>query len=151
MLRRHVRQPIVANQVQLSLLHHHLISDGIVANTNEAVYQGTHGTLEYCRIHDIMIQAWSPLARGEFLSPPEEADATTKDVAEELNQVAQAHSTDPACVALAWLLRHPANIQPIVGTLKESHLRTLVDAVNVELTRSQWYRLLAAARGAGVP
>ena len=151
LLQKYVDQPLVLNQVELNLLHHHLISDGIVANMTAATYTAAFGTLDYCRLHDIMIQAWSPVAGGGLFNPPADAPANQKAVAAEIERVAEAHGTTPEAVAIAWLLRHPAGIQPIIGTRNAERIRQTVPGDAVELTRIEWYRLLAAARGAGVP
>ena len=143
-LRRSVDQPIVLNQVELNLLHHHLISDGIVANMTESAYSPVLGTLDYCRMNDIMLQAWSPVAGGRLFKEGEAVSA-------EITSIAAAHNTTNEAIAVAWLLRHPAKIQPIIGTLKAERLTQTIPADNVELSRIEWYRLLAAARGAGVP
>lgn len=143
LLQRFVDQPFVLNQVELSLLHHHLISDGMVTNMTAQPYAAAIGTLDYCRLHDIMIQAWSPLARGTVFSHD--------SVGAELNAMAASHKTTPAAVALAWLLRHPAQIQPIIGTLNPTRISEQAPAANLSLSRVEWYRLLAAGREAGVP
>lgn len=151
LLRKWVDQPLVVNQVELNLLHHYLISDGIVANTTSTPYTGSVETLDYCRMHDIMVQAWSPVAGGAFFNPAADAAANVKATAAEVAAIAQAHNTTPEAIGVAWLLRHPAGIQPIIGTLNAERLAQTVPADDVELSRIEWYRLLAAARGAGVP
>ncbi|MGB1252536.1 MAG: aldo/keto reductase [Candidatus Promineifilaceae bacterium] len=143
-LRRSVTQPIVLNQVELNLMHHHLISDGVVANMTESVYSPVLGTIDYCRMNDIMIQAWSPVAGGRLFKGE-------GGISAELNTIAAVHNTTAEAIAVAWLLRHPAKIQPIIGTRNAERLAKTTPADDVELSRVEWYRLLAAARGAGVP
>jgi len=151
LLKKYVDQPLVLNQLELNLLHHYLISDGLVANTTDAPYTGSVETLDYCRMHDMMVQAWSPVAGGAIFNPPADAADNVKAVAGEITTIAQSHSTTPEAIAVAWLLRHPAGIQPIIGTQSDKRLAQTVPADDVELSRVEWYRLLAAARGAGVP
>jgi predicted oxidoreductase len=151
LLKRNVRQPLVVNQLELNLLHHHLITDGMMANTQDADRFGCTGTLDYCRLHDISIQAWSPLARGQMFQPGSDASAEVQATARTLGAIAEAHGTAPECVALAWLLRHPARIQPIIGTMNPTRLATACAADAVNLTRLEWFRLLEAARGRQVP
>ncbi|MEM7034562.1 MAG: aldo/keto reductase [Chloroflexota bacterium] len=151
LLQRYVDQPIVVNQVELNLLHHHFISDGILANMTDGPYAAVLGTLDYCRLHGIMIQAWSPVAGGQLFNPPENAPKHMQAVADKIKSIAADHNTTPEAIAVAWLLRHAAPIQPIIGTLNADRLAQTVPADAVELTRIEWYQLLEAARGAGVP
>lgn len=151
LLRRYVRQPLIANQLELNLLHHHLIRDGIVANMPQPGYTSATGTLDYCRLNNIIIQAWSPVAGGKLIAPapgdPPNVHAAARLVAE----LAAAHQTTPEAIALAWLLRHPAGIQPIIGTLRPERIVASCQADSVTLSRVEWYRLLEAAAGSPVP
>ncbi len=151
LLRKYVTQPFVLNQLELNVLHHHLISNGILVNQTVGRYDNEVGVLEYCRQHDIMIQAWSPLARGQLISPKSDAPDNVRKTAALVAELAAKKNTTKEAVALAWLLRHPAKIQPILGTHKVEHIANAVKAAEVELTRQEWYSLLEMARGAGVP
>lgn len=147
LLQEHLEQPLVVNQVELSLLHHYLISDGILFNRSGDT--GAGRTLDYCREYGIMIQAWSPLAGGRLF-----ADAAAKDLrpaAQLVAQLAEAKEVVPEAILLAWLLKHPAGIQPIVGTTNPDRLVASCRADTIELSREEWYALLAAMRGTGVP
>jgi len=151
LLKRYVEQPFVANQLELNLLHNNLINDAVVMNTDQATYSATHGTLEYCRLHDIQIQAWSPVAGGKLFKPGDDDPQNVHDVARLIAELAEQHNTTKEAIALAWLLRHPAKILPIIGTLTPERIGQSAQADEVELSRMEWYRLLAAANGAGVP
>ena len=151
LLKKHVSQPLVINQIELNLLHNDLINDGIVANTERARYTGARDTLDYCRVNDIMVQAWSPVAGGSLFSPGDDAPDNVKSAAAEIARLAEKHKTSKEAVALAWLLRHPAPIQPILGTRNVQRMADSVRADTLELSREEWYGLLAAANGAGVP
>ena len=151
LLRRHVRQPLVANQVEISLLHLPLIDEGVVANTTGHAYASAAGTLDYCRLHDIRVQAWSPLASGKLASTSEFSDPAVRDTATLLRQLADAKGVTPEAIQLAWLLRHPAGIQPIVGTTDPVRLVACAAADEVPLSREEWYALFTAARGGRVP
>jgi predicted oxidoreductase len=150
LLQKYVDQPIVLNQVELNILHHYLISDGVVVNNEGVVYTAGTGTLDYCRLHDIMIQAWSPVAGGRLFAGKAETE-NERNVATVIAQLAEKHATTPEAIAVAWLLRHPAPIQPIIGTLNADRITQTIPADDVNLSRIEWYQLLAAARGAGVP
>jgi predicted oxidoreductase len=148
-----VEQPLVANQLQLSVVHNQLINDGIVFNREDAgVMSRSEGTLEFCRTQSITIQAWSPLVGGRVsgrpIAPPnarlEEAAALVAELATERNVSKEA-------ILTAWLLRHPARIQPIIGTTNPSRIAGACQADDLELTREEWYRLFVAGRGGPVP
>ena len=144
LLKKHIDQPLVVNQLELSLMHHHLISDGILANTIIDSYSGSMGTLDYCRLHNMRIQAWSPLASGELFKK-------SSPSYELLESLAKEHQCSKEAIALAWLLRHPAGFQPILGTMNEERLRNAAKADAIELKRTQWYQLLESVRCASVP
>ncbi len=151
LLQRSVAQPLVVNQLEISLLHHHLISEGIGINQTDYPYAATTGTLDYCRLHYLRVQAWTPVARGQIFAPAADAPAHVKAVAEKIDALAMALDTSPEAVALAWLLRHPAGIQPVVGTANPERLLNACKADSVTLSREAWYELLEAARGKPVP
>ena len=151
LLRRHVRQPLVANQVEVSLLHHHLIDDGVVANTTGHAYASAAGTLDHCRAHGIRVQAWSPLAGGKLATTSEFADPVIRETSLLLRHLAEDRGVTPEAIQLAWLLRHPAGIQPIVGTTDPVRLAGCAAADGVVLTREEWYALYIAARGGRIP
>ncbi len=150
LLKKSVTQPIVVNQIELNLLHNNVISEGIDANIAGSVTIGSAGTMDYCRLNDIMIQAWSPVAGGRVFNVSAEAE-NERNLAILINELAETHSTTPEAIAFAWLLRHPAGIQPIIGTLKPERLGVSVLADSVELSRIEWYKLFTTARGNGVP
>jgi len=150
LLQRHLDKPLVANQLEISLRHHHLISEGIGINQTGYPYGATTGTLDYCRLQGIALQAWTPLARGQILAPQEDAPEF-QPLAEAIERMAGNHGAPVEAIALAWLLRHPAGIQPIVGTSNPERLKRACAADAVALTREEWYGLLEAARGKPVP
>ena len=147
LLQEQLEQPLVINQVELSLLHHQMISDGLLFNQYGDT--GAGRTLDYCREYGLLVQAWSPLAGGKLFAgtPAKE----TRPAAELVARLAEAKEASPEAILLAWLLKHPAGIQPIVGTTNPDRLAACCQADTIELSREEWYALLAAARGAGVP
>lgn len=151
LLRKSVRQPLVANQVELNLLHHHLIDEGIVFNQHGTAYTASAGALDYCREHAILLQAWSPLATGRLGGSVDNVEPALRPVAETVDQLAKRHGCSVEAILIAWLLRHPAGIQPIVGTTNADRLVASCKADGIELTREEWYALFTAARGARVP
>ena len=151
LLRRHVRQPLVANQVEISLLHLPLIDEGVVANTTGHAYASAAGTLDHARLHDIRVQAWSPLAGGKLATTSEFSDPVIRETSTLLRQLAEAKGVTPEAIQIAWLLRHPAGLQPIVGTTDPVRLVACAAADTVQLSREEWYALFTAARGGRVP
>lgn len=129
------------NQMQISLANCPMIDVGLNVNTmfSEGVVRD-NGLLEYARLHHITLQAWSPLQYGFF-----EGNFVGSDKYPELNkmlnQLAEKYDVTPAAIAIAWLLRHPAGIQPILGTALDTHLREAAKAAEIELTREEWYGL----------
>nr|WP_278597748.1 aldo/keto reductase [Catenibacterium mitsuokai] len=100
--------------------------------------------LDYCRLNDITIQAWSIVqaswAEGTFLNHPD-----YKKLNNVLDDLAKKYNVTPATIATAWILRHPAHIQAITGTTSPKHLIETAEAANIELTRQEWYDLYLAS------
>lgn len=151
LLRKYVDQPLVANQIELSLLHHHPVSGGILFNRPEGIYADAAGTLDYCREHGILVQAWAPLAGGKFSAPLAGMDEPMRSAAALVQKMAREKNVSAEAILTAWLLRHPAGIQPIVGTTDPARLTAVCAADELHLTREEWYALLTAMRGQSVP
>jgi predicted oxidoreductase len=112
------------------------------------------GTLEYCREHDIQVQAWAPLARGIYSgATPRVSTNAQRRTSELVETMAAARNTTREAIVLGWLLRQPADIQPVIGTVTPSRIVACGDALTQanQMTRSEWYALLASARGANPP
>lgn len=136
---------LAVNQLQLSLAHTALIDSGLHVNTrNEQATDRDGGILAYCQLHRVSVQAWSPLQidlqQGTFLNHPK-YEALNHALAE----IARDYGGTPAAVALAWILRHPAHIQPLVGSIRLERWRALALADEMALSRSEWYHLYQAA------
>lgn len=151
LLRRHVRQPLVANQVQLSITHASLVAHGVAANMaglDQSVSRD-NGTLDYCRLHDITLQAWSPLQAGfftgTFLGSPDHPELNAV-----IDRLAAEHGVTPLAIAVAWITRHPAGMQVVLGTTTPQRVADAAAGSDVALTRAQWYELFRAA-GYSVP
>jgi predicted oxidoreductase len=151
LLKRFVTQPLVINQVELNLLHVHLISDGIVANREWSEYAAAGGILDYCRLYNILTQAWAPLADGRLIDPPAGAEARVHKTVALVTKLAGARGVSKEAIVLAWLLRHPAPIQPIIRTTNPDCIIASCQADQVNLSREEWYDLFVAGRGEPVP
>lgn len=145
LLRRYIPGEIAINQMQFSVAHTPMVDAGINVNVHSAhatVKDG--GTLDFCRLNDITIQAWSPFQYGMF-----EGVFLKSEKYPELNRVleelAQKKSVTPAAVAVAWIMRHPAGIQTIVGTTNPERLKDICEASNISLSRQEWYQLYLSA------
>lgn len=134
--------PLIVNQVEISLGRLNAFEDG---------------TLDQCLIENLTPLAWSPLARGllgdgpRSIRPEQAAAYTVQGVLTALDNIARARGTTRTVVALAWLLKHPAKIVPIVGSTNPDRIREAVKAADLDLTREEWYQLLIAARGEPLP
>lgn len=144
--------PLVANQLEMSLLSRDWVEAGVLLNTPAAAGNGfPFGTLEHCRDHGIRLQAWGALAQGRFTgrqeTPAEHATARL------LTDLARRKGTTPETVLLWWLTRHPAAIAPVIGTARPERIRACRDAATREpdLTHEEWYELWTTARGAPLP
>lgn len=154
LLRKHVRQPLVVNQLELSLPQPALVAEGVQVNQVRAEPPAlATGVLDHCRLHDMQVQAWSPLGGGAFNKPslPAGQPHPKQALIDTVKAMADARGCAPQALMLAWLLRHPARIQPILGTITPGRLRESVKADDIELGREDWYRLLTAALGRNVP
>ena len=145
LLNKYLKNKIMINQLQFSLMHTGIIDSGINVNMKVDPSIDRDGSiLEYCRLKDITIQAWSPFQYGFF-----EGVFLNNDKFPELNkkidEIAAKKGVTNSAIATAWILRHPAKIQTIVGTTNASRLRDICKASEVELTREEWYELYRAA------
>ncbi len=119
LLKKYVAQPLVANQVQLSITHAALVAAGVASNmeTTDQSISRDNGLLDYARLNDITLQAWSPFQKkwfdGVFLG-----DAEYPELNEALDELAEKYGVTPTGIAVAWITRHPANIQVVLGTTK---------------------------------
>jgi predicted oxidoreductase len=144
--------PLVANQLQLSLLHNGFLEAGISFNQHAPQYpDGWEGTVEYCRMNKVVMQAWSPLDRGALTDDTSGKPENVKATAALVKKLAADHGTVPEAIQLAWLLKHPAGIMPVTGTSKPERLKACARGLDVTLSREEWYSLFAAARGATMP
>ena len=149
-LQQSISLPLMINQVQMSLLHTHLLDEGVSFNQHEPQRViRNEGTLEYCRMHNIQIQAWSPLARGLLDQTPK--DEHLKLVTGKLDALGAKYHVSRSAIAVAWLMRHPARICPVIGTRTPERIVSACEGANVELSREEWYDLFIAGRGTKLP
>lgn len=150
LIKKYSQYPIVANQMQMSLATSPMISFGMNVNTlnNEAISRDL-GLLDYCQLNNIRIQAWSPFQfgffNGVFINHPE-----FKTLNQVMGDLGDKYHVSKTAIAIAWLLRHPAIIQPIIGSVSSSHIIEACEATTFVLEKKEWYDLYLAS-GAMLP
>lgn len=145
LLKKTVKQPLVFNQLQMSVTHHPMIDAGFNVNrTNQLSINRDGSVLDYCRLHDITIQPWSPFQAGNekqgiLFDHPDYAELNNA-----INNLAEQNNVEREAIAIAWLLRHPAKMQPIIGSMNPERIISSAKASNVKLSREEWYELYRA-------
>ncbi|EGE53469.1 aldo/keto reductase [Streptococcus parauberis] len=146
LLKKFVKQPLIFNQLQLSLEQSQLIDQALYLNNKatDMSIDRDNGTLDYCRLNDITIQAWSPLQYGmiggSFIDHQD-----FPELNQGLQELADKYGVAKAAIAIAWILRHPAKMQAIVGTMNPQHLIEVSKAADIQLTHHEWYQLYLAS------
>ena len=145
LLKTSVKQPLIANQLQLSVTEAGMITSGMNANMKNAESVMHDGSvLEYSRIKKMTIQAWSPFQYGFFKGTFVDNDDFPQLNAK-LGEIAEKYNISKTGVAAAWILRHPASMQLIAGTMDPLHLNDICKASDVTLTHAEWYEIYRAA------
>lgn len=145
LLRKYVKQPLAANQLQLSIAHAGMIRSGIEVNMmTDGSLNRDGSVLDYCRLHDITIQAWSPFQYG-FFEGVFLGSSKYPELNEKIDEIAEKYNVTNTTIAVAWLLRHPANMQVLSGTMNQKRFEEICKATDVVLTRQEWYEIYRAA------
>lgn len=151
LLQKYVPYKLLFNQLQLSPVHSGMMTNGLFVNMKEEQAIDKDGSvLEYCRLHDITIQAWSIMqaswAEGTFLDHPD-----YKDLNDCLAYYAKKYGVEKNSIVVAWIANHPANIQAVCGTTKVNNLENLAKGSDVKLKREEWYEIYIKAIGTRLP
>jgi predicted oxidoreductase len=153
-LQRHLEMPLVVNQLEMSLARRGWIEQDLAVNDGAAPVAFPDGTIQYCLAHDVQLQAWGSLARGLYSG----ANGRTPNVllsqtTELVRKLAESRGTSREAIVLGWLLKHPAGIQPLIGSANPVRIRACADSVRQAelMTRSEWYGMLISARGSNPP
>ncbi|MCX5494764.1 aldo/keto reductase [Kaistia dalseonensis] len=147
LLKTAVKQPLVINQIQLSITHAPTIASGVAANMADLdqSIDRDNEIINYARINGITLQAWSPFQKrffdGVFLGDHE----NYPELNHQLELMASKYAVTPAAIAVAWIARHPANIQIVLGTTNPNRLAESAAGADIVLDRQEWYRLFTAA------
>ena len=145
LLRKYLDEPLVTDQLQFSITNSSMVENGLEVNmTTEGAIDRDGSVLDYCRYHDITIQTWSPFQYGFF-----EGVFLNNEKFSELNQIlekiATRYEVTPTPIATAWILRHPAHMQVVAGTMNEKRLEEICKASEITLSREEWYQIYLAA------
>lgn len=145
LLKKYVNQPIQVNQLQFSLPVSNMVANGMEVNMDSPGAADRDGSvLDYCRLHDLTIQAWSPFQSPNWQGPFIGSDAYP-DLNRKLCAMAEKYNATPTAIAAAWIFRHPANMQLITGTASEERLTDIISASELRLSREDWYELFLSA------
>ncbi|MEH7495263.1 aldo/keto reductase [Neobacillus niacini] len=145
LLQKYVKQQIVANQLQLSITNANMISNGINVNMeNNSAINRDGSVLDFCRLNDITIQPWSPFQYG-FFEGVFLGNEKFPELNQKIDEIAAKYEVSNTTIAIAWLLRHPAKMQPVIGTMNVDRLKECCRASEITLTREEWYEIYRAA------
>ncbi|MFD1713791.1 aldo/keto reductase family oxidoreductase [Amnibacterium flavum] len=147
LLKKSVTQPLQINQVQLSITHAPIIASGVASNM-QGLAQSVdrdNGILDYSRLNGITLQAWSPFQKGFFDGVFLGDRDTYRELNDALDELAAKYDVTPTGIAVAWITRHPADIQVVLGTTKPARVAEAAAGSDIPLTRQEWYRLFTAA------
>jgi predicted oxidoreductase len=145
LLQKYVKQPIVANQLQLSITNANMISTGLNVNMeNDSAINRDGSVLDFCRLNDITIQPWSPFQYG-FFEGVFLGNEKFPELNQKIDEIAAKYEVSNTTIAIAWLLRHPAKMQPVIGTMNVDRLIECCRASEIHLTREEWYEIFRAA------
>ena len=145
LLKKYIDHPLIVNQLQFGIMHSDIVNNGIQVNTSfpGSIDRADH-ILEYSRLNDITIQAWSPFQYGFF-----EGIFIDNDKFPELNKtlatLAEKYNVSKSAIAVAWIMRHPANMQTLIGTTKINRIKDICTANSINLSREEWYSIYKAA------
>ena len=145
LLKKYVEQDLIVNQLQFSVMHTAMIDAGVLVNTKHENSIDRDGSiLDYSRLNDMTIQAWSPFQYG-FFEGVFIDNEKFPEVNAKLQEISEKHCVNKSAVAVSWILRHPAKIQAVVGTMNTERLSNIAKASDIVLTREEWYEIYRAA------
>lgn len=145
LLQKYVKQPLLVNQLQFSVPVANMVASGMEVNmTTEGSINRDGSVLDYCRLNDITIQAWSPFQQPSWKGLFIDSEAYS-ELNKVLQEIAETYHTTKIVIASAWILRHPAKMQVIAGTTKLKRMKEIITSTEIQLTREEWYRIYLSA------
>ncbi|NVK23314.1 MAG: aldo/keto reductase [Gammaproteobacteria bacterium] len=148
-----LEQPLIVNQLELSLTQLGWLDEGVTSlGAGDKAVNFSSGTIEYCRQNNVQLQSWGCLSQGLFTGRAlDNQPDFIHNTAAKVDALATRYQVSKEAIVLAWLMRHPAQIQPVIGTTNPQRIAQCAEAVNVELSREDWYSLYVSARGEALP
>ncbi|MCL6603449.1 MAG: aldo/keto reductase [Paenibacillus sp.] len=153
LLQAYSDEPFIVNQLDMSLAKIAWL-DAVVSVNRSPWKDNTfpEGTIEHCRLENIQIQAWGPLAQGIFSGRPlDNQPLNIVNTAAMVKTLAEEKGTTAEAIVLSWLMTHPAAIQPVIGSVNPQRIAACADADKLELSRKEWYDLYISSRGSQLP
>lgn len=142
LLKKYVKQELVVNQMQFSIPFSNMIASGMEANMlTDGAVDRDGSVLDYCRLHDMTIQTWSPFQYGYFEGVFLGNTEKYPELNRVLDELSEKYDATPTAIATAWILRHPAKMQMIAGTTNFSRMAEIVKGSHIMLEREEWYKL----------
>jgi len=154
-LQKSVPDQLAVNQLEMGLHHLHWLDQGVHVNQSAGVAVNFgEGLMEYCQLERVQLQAWAPLSQGRFTGAPSDNEPShIRQTIALVRKMAADRGTTAEAIVLAWLMYHPALIQPVIGTSKPERIKACADAERQAslMTREDWYSLYVSARGERLP
>lgn len=145
LLKKCVKQPLMANQLQVSAAHSSMIGNGMEVNMlTPGAVDRDGSVLDYCRLKDITIQAWSPFQYG-MIEGPFMLNENFAELNAKLAEIGKKYGVSATTIATAWLLRHPVNMQVLAGTMTAGRFKEICSACDIQLTKQEWYEIYLSA------
>ncbi len=152
LLQSYLAEPLLVNQLEMSLNRFDWLEQNVLTGMqNGAAHFFSYGTLEYCQQHKVQIQAWGSLAQGLFSGGKTPTTIAEQQTADLVARLAAQYQTSAEAIVLGWLMKHPAGIQPVIGTTNPARIAACAKARQLQLSREHWYALYVASRGAPLP
>lgn len=145
LLQKYIRQPLVVDQLQFSMTNSQMVTQGMEVNmATDGAVDRDGGILDYCRLNDITIQAWSPFQYG-FFSGVFLGNEKFPELNQAIGKLAEKYQVSDTAIVTAWMMRHPAGMQMVTGTMNAGRMKEICQGTDIVLTRQEWYELYLAA------
>ena len=151
LLQSALARPLLVNQLQMSLADINWLEESVLVGMPEGGQRHFgYGTVEYCQQHGVQVQSWGSLAKGVFSGAPQQ-NAQQAATAQLVAHLSEHYNCSAEAIVLAWLMRHPAAIQPVIGTIQPARIAACTEACGITLSREHWYQLYISSRGTALP
>ena len=156
LLQKYLTVPIASNQMEFHLLQSGMLDGGISGSKGPMDPPGLEGTIEYCRLHNIRLQAWSPVSKGllsgqKYKGKDEKLKERILNCSRKVGEFSKKHKVPAEAIVVAWILHHPARILPVLGSKNPERIKNCAKSLEVHLKREEWYELYCLGRGTNLP